>query len=93
MNIKMKLKTRKTDLALIFKIKLDEKGFSTWEEFINKIKMSNYRAFIDFFNGKQAIKENDMIKACEELEIPLELLILYVDKEIRYKIRKIGDEK
>ena len=62
-------------------------GFYSWEEFTNKLGISNKRLFIDFFNGKQYVKKEDMEKAFNELEIPKELLDIYLEPVIRYKLK------
>ena len=78
----------KSDLLTIFKNRLDNFGYSTWKELTDKLKMDNPRAFIDFFNGKQALNKHDLEFAFELLEIPIELLELYTEPVIKYRIKK-----
>lgn len=83
--------TYNNDLVAIFKNRLDKYGYSTWKEFTDTLGINNRRAFIDFFNGKQCISKETIEKAFELLEIPTELLDIYTDKVIRYKIKKVEE--
>lgn len=92
---KRKINIRNTynnDLVAIFKNRLDKFGYSTWKEFTDTLGVKNGRAFIDFFNGKQCLSKEILEKAFELLKIPTELLDIYTDKVIRYKIKKVEIE-
>ena len=79
----------KSDLLAIFKQRLDKKGYSNWKEFTDKLGIENPRIFIDFFNGKQCISESNIIDAFNELEIPKEIFDIYLERVIKYKIKKV----
>ena len=79
----------KSDLVAIFKNTLIKYNFNTWKEFTDKIGIDNPRAFIDFFNGKQCLDKDIIEKAFEELNIQTELLDVYVEPIIKYKIKEI----
>ncbi len=81
--------TGKSDLLAIFKNRLDRYGYKTWKELTDKVGIENKRAFIDFFNGKQCLTREQLEKTFEILEIPIELLELYTEKIIKYKIKNI----
>lgn len=85
---KINMKSFNSDLAYIFKSRLDKFEISTWEELTNKLEIENPRTFIDFFNGKQCIKKEYLEKAFILLEIPMELLNLYVEPVTKYKIKE-----
>ena len=79
----------RNNLAVIFKVNLDKKGFSSWKEFTAKIGEDNPRTFIDWFNGKQLIQKEVIEKAFEELEIEKELINIYCVPTIKYKLRGV----
>lgn len=76
------------ELKKIFKAKLIFKGYNTWKELINVIGEENQRCFTDWFNGKQALSKDVLEKTFEILDIPLELLDVYAEPVIKYKIKK-----
>lgn len=76
-----------SDLSCIFKNRLDKLGYSTWKELTDKLELDNPRTFVDFFNGKQCISKDVLIKTFEILDIPIELLDLYTEKIVKYKIK------
>ena len=67
--------------------RLDKLGYSTWKELTDKLELDNPRTFVDFFNGKQCISKDVLIKTFEILDIPIELLDLYTEKIVKYKIK------
>lgn len=81
--------TGKSDLLAIFKNRLDRYGYKTWKELTNKVDIENERAFIDFFNGKQCLTREQLERTFEILEIPIELLGLYTEKIVKYKIKDL----
>lgn len=81
------IKNFSSDLVVIFKAKLDKKGYCTWKEFTEGIGVDNPRAFVDFFMGKQCLSKEILEKAFQELEIPIQLLDLYAEPVTKYKIK------
>lgn len=88
---KIPLRNFKTELALIFKKRLDELGYSTWKQLTDKLGLNNPRSFIDFFNGRQCLSKEIIEKTFEILDIPKELIDLYAEPIIKYRIR-INDD-
>ena len=88
MSRKIPMKGIKSDLAWIFKSRFDRLGFSTWKEFTDKLGLENPRTFIDFFNGGQCISKETLEKAFKELNIPLQLLEIYTEPVIKYKVKE-----
>lgn len=84
---KIPMKNFRSDLACIFKKRLDEKGYKTWEELTNELGLDNKRTFVDFFGGKQLISKEVLEQAFELLDIPKEYLDTMVEKVIKYKIK------
>ena len=76
----------RNDLATIFKVNLDKKGFSSWEQFTDEIGVDNRRTFIDWFNGKQAVKKEVLEKAFDILGINKELIKIYCKEEVKYTL-------
>ena len=84
---KIPMKNFRSDLACIFKKRIDEKGYKTWEELTNELGLDNKRTFVDFFNGKQCIPKEVLEQTFELLDIPKEYLDTMVEKVIKYKIK------
>ena len=84
---KIPMKNFNSELSCIFKAKLDQKGYSTWKEFVDDIGCENPRTFIDFFNGKQCISKEVMERAFEKLGIDKELIKFFTVEVIKYKIK------
>lgn len=84
---KISIKNFSSDLVVIFKAKLDKKGYCTWKEFTDDIGVDNSRAFVDFFMGKQCLSKEVLKKAFQVLEIPMQLLEIYTEPVIKYKIK------
>ncbi len=84
---KIPMKRFKSDLASIFKARLDAKGISTWQELADKVGILKGRKYIDFFLGGNTLSEEEIVKTFEVLEIPIEYLDLTTEKIVRYKIK------
>lgn len=81
------IKNFSSDLVVMFKFKLDKKGYCTWKEFTDDIGVDNPRAFVDFFMGKQCLPKEVLDKAFQVLEIPMDLLNIYTEPVVKYKIK------
>lgn len=77
----------RNELAVIFKVNLDKNNFSSWKEFCDKLGLDNPRTFIDWFNGKQLLKKEVIEKAFDELKINKELIQIFCEPIIRYKLK------
>lgn len=84
---KINMKNFNNDLSCIFKNRLDKFGISTWKELTEKLNIENPRTFVDFFNGKQCISKEILEKTLIFLQIPTELLNIYTEPVIKYKIK------
>lgn len=87
MKKKIPIKNKKSPFSVIIKRKLDEKQISTWKELTDLIGIDNPRTFIDFFNGKQCIKKEDIDKLFEVLELSEEIKEIYLEPVIKYKLK------
>lgn len=85
---KIPIRNFNNDLSCIIKARLDRKGISTWKELTDAIGTDNPRTFIDFFNGKQCIKEEYIDKLFELLEIDDSLKEIYLEPVIKYKLKE-----
>ena len=90
---KIPMKNFDSDLSVIFKNRLDKLGYSTWKELTDKLELDNPRSFIDFFNGKQCLSKETLEKTFNLLEIPIELLNLYTEPIVKYKIKNGGFDR
>ena len=89
---KIPMKNFRSDLACIFKSRLDRFGYSSWQELADKVGIESGRCYIDFFMGKQTLSKEVLEKTFEVLDIPIETLEFYVDKHVRYSIKKAKGE-
>lgn len=85
---KIPLKNIDNDIKAILKWRLDQKGYNTWKKLTDEIGEENPRVFTDWFNGNQLIKKDVLEKAFDILEIPKELIEIYTEPVIRYRLKK-----
>lgn len=85
---KIPMKNFNSDLSRIIKSRLDKREISTWKELTDMLNIENPRTFIDFFNGKQCVKKEDIDKLFEFLEIDERIKDIYLEPVIKYKLKE-----
>lgn len=85
---KIPIKNLDSDLACIFKARLDRFGYSTWQELADKCGIEKGRVFIDFLAGESSLTKEEAEKVFEVLEIPREFIEFYLEPIIKYRVKK-----
>lgn len=83
---KFPMKNYNSELARLFKKRMDELEIYTWGELEQKVGMKQVRAYTDFFSGQQYLTKDVLEKTFEVLGIPIEDLEKYVTPITKYKI-------
>lgn len=78
----------KSELALKIRDAMNKKGISTYRELIEKSGVSINNHFSNILTGKQSIKEKDLIKISQILEIPMDFFKINMREEVRYRVEE-----
>ena len=76
----------KTELTMRIRKAMKEKGISSYRELLKKSEIKINPHFNDFLTGRTAIKEEELLKISETLDIPLDFLIGKMKKEVKYRV-------
>lgn len=80
-----------TELTIEIKKAMRKKEIQNYTELlkISQISIPHKTRLCDILRGKQYIKEKDLIKLAETLEIPINFFTDRMEKEIKYKVTEL----
>lgn len=83
----------KSELAITLAKAMDKKGIATYEQLIEYCALDMNPRISDVLKGKQKIKEKDLIKISQKLEIPMDYFRRKMKSETRYYVEEYIEEE